>query len=214
MSTPPPCSPSPAYARVFKAILSARIGTPAFRESLRQWREGFLSALAKPTLRFVIWIATRRCNLRCRYCVLPSEKGLGPDLTTDEIKRVFAEMADDFDPARIMVGITGGEPTLRPDLVEIVKYLVGLGFRTVAVDSNGVNYGRYPELLERLVEAGMRCPTISVDGVGEGQRLIRRDPSAGRFTWKAIEYVQRRRPPWGLGRGTSRPGRLSRESGR
>ena len=104
MKGPPPCSPSPAYARVFKAILSARIGTPAFRESLRQWREGFLSALAKPTLRFVIWIATRRCNLRCRYCVLPSERGLGPDLTTDEIKRVFAEMADDFDPARIMVG--------------------------------------------------------------------------------------------------------------
>jgi len=129
--------------------------------------------------------------------VLPSEKGLGPDLTTDEVKRVFAEMADDFDPARIMVGITGGEPTLRPDLVEIVKYLVGLGFRTVAVDSNGVNYGRHPELLDRLVEAGMRCPTISVDGVGEGQRLIRRDPSAGRFTWKAIEYVQRRYPDLG-----------------
>jgi len=201
--TPPPpgpalpCSPSPEYAAALPGLLATRVRTRAYRASLRQWRRGFLDAIAKPTLRFVIWMATRRCNLRCRYCVLPHEESPGADLSTDEVKRVFAEVAEDFDPRQIMVGITGGEATLRPDLVEIVGYLVRLGFRTVAVDSNGVNYGRRPDLLDRLVDAGMRCPTISADGIGEAQRRIRGDPSAGRWTWKAIEHVQTRYPDLG-----------------
>lgn len=146
----------------------------------------------------MVWVATRRCNLRCRYCVLPREQGSQPDLTTAEVKRIFAEIAQDFDASRIMVGITGGEATLRPDLVEIVAFLVSLGFRTVAVDSNGVRYGRHPDLIDRLVHAGMRCPTISVDGTGAGQRMLRGDRSDGQLPWKAIEHVQRRYPKLGL----------------
>lgn len=153
--------------------------------------------MTRPDLRFVIWMATRRCNLKCTYCVLPHEESPGKDLSTAEVKDVFEQIATDFDPAKIMVGITGGEATLRPDLVEIVAHLVGLGFRTVAVDSNGVNYGRKPDLMDRLVDAGMRCPTISVDGLSTAQRDIRGDPSGGKWTWQAIERVQRLYPDLG-----------------
>jgi radical SAM protein with 4Fe4S-binding SPASM domain len=130
--------------------------------------------------------------------VLPHELSRGKDLTTNEVKSIFSRIASDFDPLKIMVGITGGEATLRPDIVEIVRYLVKLGFRTVAVDSNGINYGKNPDLLDRLVDAGMRCPTISVDGIGEAQRIIRNDRSAGRLPWKAIEYVQKKYPDLGI----------------
>ena len=198
--TPLPCSPSPEFASRLPGLLATRVRTAAFRKSLKQWRDGFLDAMARPTLRFVFWMATRRCNLRCRYCVLPHEESLGADLAGDEVKRIFSEVAEDFDASKMMVGITGGECTLRPDLVDIVRHMVRLGFRTVAVDSNGINYGRDLTLIDRLVEAGMRCPTISVDGVGEAQRVMRRDRSAGALTWKAIEYVQRRYP--GLGTTT------------
>lgn len=191
------CSPSPDFACRLPAVLRDRVRLKAYQRSLLEWRNGFVRAMERPELRFVIWMATRRCNLRCTYCVLPQEESPGADLTTAEVKRIFHEIAEDFDPARIMVGITGGEATLRPDLVEIVRSLVGLGFRTVAVDSNGLRYGRDPTLLDRLVEAGMRCPTISVDGIGEGQSRLRRDRSAGAWTWKAIEYVQRRYPDLG-----------------
>jgi radical SAM protein with 4Fe4S-binding SPASM domain len=194
----PPCSPSPEFRTRLPELLDRRVTTPDFRASLAEWRDGFQAACAKPSLRFVIWMATRRCNLRCSYCVLPPEESRAPDLTTAEVRQIFSEMAEDFDASRIMVGITGGEATMRPDLVEIVRHMVGLGFKTVAVDSNGVNYGRHPELLDRLVEAGMRCPTISVDGVGPAQRQLRGDRSAGELTWKAIEYCQSRYPDLGL----------------
>jgi radical SAM protein with 4Fe4S-binding SPASM domain len=191
-------APSPGFARSLPRLLSERVNSPAYRRSLGQWRGRFLRDLQAPHLRFVVWMATRRCNLRCRYCVLPHEQSPGPDLDTAEVKRIFAEIAEDFDASKIMVGITGGEATLRPDLVEIVAFLVGLGFRTVAVDSNGMRYGRDLSLLDRLVEAGMRCPTISVDGVGEGQRYLRRDSSAAALPWKAITYLQQRYPKTGL----------------
>lgn len=189
--------PSAQFAAGLPALARERARSPRFRGSLDRWRSQFQGCLERPELGFVIWMATRRCNLRCRYCVLPHEEAPGRDLTTAEVKRVFAEIAEDFDAGRIMVGITGGEATLRPDLVELVRELVRLGFRTVAVDSNGVAYGRDLSLIDRLVEAGMRCPTISVDGVGEAQRALRGDASAGALPWKAIEHVQRRYPELG-----------------
>jgi radical SAM protein with 4Fe4S-binding SPASM domain len=192
------CAPTRRFSRSLPGLLAERVQTPDYHRSLGQYRSRFLKDQRAPDLRFVVWMATRRCNLRCRYCVLPHEESPGPDLTTAEVKRIFASIADDFDPARIMVGITGGEATLRPDLVEIVRYLVSLRFRTVAVDSNGLQYGRHPELLDRLVEAGMRCPTISADGVGEGQHRLRGDRSCGRLTWTGIEYLQKRYPKLGL----------------
>lgn len=193
----PPCAPSPAFADALPSIQAARVRAPAFRRSLAEWRGNLRHVLAHPTLRFVIWMATRRCNLRCRYCVLPHEESPGDDLPTAEVLRIFRQIADDFDPASIMVGITGGEATLRPDLVPIVGELVRMGFRTVAVDSNGVAYGRDPTLIDRLVDAGMRCPTISVDGTGEAQRVLRGDASAGALPWRAIAYVQQRYPDLG-----------------
>ena len=201
MSAPPRpgcgCAPSPQFARDLPGLVRARASSPEFGRSLAQWKEGFLGCLARPQLSFVIFMATRRGNLRCRYCVLPHEESPGRDMTTEEVKRVFAQLAEDFDPTRIMVGLTGGEATLRPDLVELVREMVRLGFKTVAVDSNGVEYGKDPGLIDRLVEAGMRCPTISVDGVSEAQRHLRSDRSCGGLTWKAIEHVQRRYPELG-----------------
>lgn len=196
-AAPSPCAPSPAFAAALPGLQSARLRDPGFGRSLSEWRANFRHMLAHPTLRFVIWMATRRCNLRCRYCVLPREEGLGDDLSTGEVLRIFRQVAEDFDPSGIMVGITGGEATLRPDLVLIVRELVRMGFRTVAVDSNGVAYGRDPTLIDRLVDAGMRCPTISVDGVGEAQRRLRGDASAGALPWRAITYVQERYPDLG-----------------
>lgn len=198
MSAARPCLATRRFARALPGLLEERVRTAEYQRSFGQFKSRFLRDQASPNLRFIVWMATRRCNLKCRYCVLPHEESPGADLGTEEVKRVFSEIAEDFDPSRIMVGITGGEATTRPDLVEIVRHMVELRFRTVAVDSNGVQYGRKPELMDRLVDAGMRCPTISADGVGEGQRRLRGDRSGGAWTWKAIEYVQKRYPKLGL----------------
>jgi uncharacterized radical SAM superfamily Fe-S cluster-containing enzyme len=98
---------------------------------------------------------TERCNLRCTYC-MPSEGiELTPNarlLTNDEIIR----LASLFVRAGVTkIRLTGGEPTVRKDLVEVVAKLNQLkakGLETLAMTSNGVVLKRR---LEDLVHNGL-----------------------------------------------------------
>ena len=110
---------------------------------------------------------TDRCNLRCTYC-MPAEV-FGPDyaflpraelLSFEEIERL----------ARVFVGlgveklrITGGEPTLRRDLPELLARLAALpGVRDLAMTTNGL---LLPRLAADLKAAGLQRVTISLDSL-------------------------------------------------
>jgi len=101
------------------------------------------------------------CNLRCVYCM--PLRGLtfipSPELlTADEIETV----------ARAAVGLgfrkfrlTGGEPTLRPDIVEIVERIASLdGAQDVAMTTNAI---LLPRMARDLAEAGLARINIHVD---------------------------------------------------
>jgi cyclic pyranopterin phosphate synthase len=102
---------------------------------------------------------TDRCNLRCVYC-MPEEMHFQPRpelLTQDEILTVARAARDlGFDKIRL----TGGEPTVRPDLLGIVRGLSELGFRAVSMTTNGL---RLRELARPLKEAGLERVNVSVD---------------------------------------------------
>jgi len=145
--------------------------------------------LTHPKLITLIWEATRNCNLGCRHCCIPrgdwDEK---KELTTAQAQNIFYRIAQDFNPREIHIAITGGEPTLRQDLVEMVAFLVRLSFRQVSVDSNGLNYARDPGLLDRLFGAGMYGPTIGIDGLREGYKKTRGADSFDRIV-KVLRYI-------------------------
>ncbi len=103
---------------------------------------------------------TDRCNLRCVYCMpehmvfLPRE-----ELLTDEewirLVRLFAELG--FDKIRL----TGGEPTVRPNLVELVARMAALpGIREISMTTNGM---RLKALAEPLARAGLKRVNVSLD---------------------------------------------------
>jgi len=128
-------------------------------------------SLANPTLSVLIWEATRNCNLACRHCCIPkADWDPKKELTTDQAKAIFSAIARDFDPKSIHIAITGGEATLRKDLVEMVRFLTGLSFSQVSVDSNGLNYIKDMTLVDRLFAAGMHGLTVGVDGLREGYK--------------------------------------------
>jgi GTP 3',8-cyclase len=113
------------------------------------------------------------CNLRCVYCMpLSGLKFARSDdlLSPAEIERVArAAIGVGFRKVRI----TGGEPTLRPDLLEIVERLGRLdGLHDVAMTSNGI---LLPRLAEPLVRAGLRRVNIHIDTLHPGrlQRIMR-----------------------------------------
>ena len=101
------------------------------------------------------------CNLRCVYCM--PMRGLSfvpsPELLTAEEIETVAQAA-------VQVGfhkfrLTGGEPTLRPDIVEIVRRIAATpGVEDVAMTTNAV---LLPRLAAPLAEAGLRRLNIHVD---------------------------------------------------
>lgn len=113
---------------------------------------------------------TDHCNLRCVYCM--PEHGLSflpaPDLlTAAEIEQVArAAVAVGFRRVRL----TGGEPTLRADLLEIVERLARVpGLRDLALTTNGV---RLPALAAPLRRAGLRRVNVHLDAL-DAERLAR-----------------------------------------
>lgn len=102
-------------------------------------------------------IFTQGCNFRCHFCynpmlVLPQtgkdveiekEKGFSP-LSTEDLFLFLRERYGRLEG----VVITGGEPTIHPDLPEFIKQIKEIGY-LVKLDSNGTN----PEMLDELIKA-------------------------------------------------------------
>ncbi len=108
---------------------------------------------------------TDRCNLRCVYC-MPMH-GLtftpGPELlTAEELEKVVRAAVDaGFNKVRL----TGGEPTLRRDIVEIVRRLTKIeGVEQLVMTTNGY---RLPYLAQELAEAGLKRVNIHVDSLNK-----------------------------------------------
>ena len=104
---------------------------------------------------------TDRCNLRCTYCMPPDFADWMPSehlLTIDELMTVV-----DVAVARGITSIrlTGGEPLLRPDIVEIVRRMTSMeNAPEVSLTTNAV---RLAELAQPLADAGLERVNISLD---------------------------------------------------
>jgi radical SAM protein with 4Fe4S-binding SPASM domain len=128
----------------------------------------------RPRLQVLLWEATKNCNLSCFHCCNQKmDWHKESELTTVQAKRIFYEIAEDFNPKEIRIGITGGEPTLRKDLSEMVKFLSGLFFKNVHITSNGLKVAKDFSLLDKLVKSGMTGLSISIDGLQEGYKRTR-----------------------------------------
>ncbi|NYD67019.1 GTP 3',8-cyclase MoaA [Agromyces atrinae] len=109
---------------------------------------------------------TDKCSLRCTYC-MPAEGvewlAKSSILSTDDMVRI-AHIAADWGITTIR--LTGGEPLLRPDVVDIVRRIAAIeganGPMQVAMTTNGI---RLPELMEPLAAAGLHRLNISLDTV-------------------------------------------------
>jgi GTP 3',8-cyclase len=118
---------------------------------------------------------TDRCNFRCVYC-MPRE---GLDwlpraqlLSYEEITAVVGQLA----PLGLRrLRITGGEPTIRPQLDTLIRQLASVpGIEDIALSTNGV---RLPELAGLLAAAGLRRVNISADSLRPDRirQIARRD---------------------------------------
>lgn len=101
---------------------------------------------------------THACNMNCKYCsVKDMHSKIKDGLSTEEYKKIIDKLVD---IGAFQIGLTGGEPTIRKDLVELTRYIAS---KNVACNltTNGFNV---PEkLVIELKEAGLTQVQISLD---------------------------------------------------
>ncbi len=114
------------------------------------------SADKKPV---VVWNVTKACNLRCIHCYAKADPSPDPDeLTTEEGFRLLEDLAQFGCP---VVLFSGGEPLVRPDILDLIKKAVSLGMRAV-LSTNGVLIDE--NLAKELKKLGLSYVGISLDG--------------------------------------------------
>ena len=133
---------------------------------------------------------TYRCQNRCTFCYAASPYR-GDDqetMTTEQIKTVMHKI---FHQAHVpSLSFTGGEATLRSDLLELIGYGKELGFR-VNLISNGVRSGKF-EFAEKLAHAGLDSTQISLEA-GDAElhdRIVGRSGAFERTT-NAVRHFRR-----------------------
>lgn len=113
-------------------------------------------------------VVTNRCHLSCWYCFFFSKEG-DPvyEPTMDELKRMFVKLRSQKPIPANALQLTGGEPTLREDLPEIVMQAKEAGFSQIQLNTTGINLGLHPELMVKLRYAGVSTLYMSFDGVSK-----------------------------------------------
>lgn len=106
---------------------------------------------------------TRNCNLHCPVCFMSADTG-DADPTLEEIGAMYDTIAAAVGSDGA-VQLTGGEPTCRRDLEEIVRMGRKKGFWGIELNTNGLVVARRAGYLEGLVAAGLTGVYLSFDGV-------------------------------------------------
>ncbi len=111
-------------------------------------------------------VVTNRCDLSCWYCFFYAKEGnpiYEPSLQT--LSNIFENLRSQKPVGVNAVQLTGGEPTLRNDLEQIIRLAVNAGFEHIQLNTDGINLSRDPLLAERLKKAGTTIVYLSFDGV-------------------------------------------------
>ena len=138
---------------------------------------------------------TALCNLRCTYCedfgAHRNAEYRHQSLPTDQVKRLIDMLADECD----LLYVTGGEPTMRPDLAELLRHGRARGLRYLAMNTNAVRLRDHREVLDLVdnlvislddLEAGRWDSSLAADSERVRELL-------DNVRWAAAEQRRRRR---------------------
>ncbi|WP_421908384.1 tetraether lipid synthase Tes [Methanolacinia petrolearia] len=109
---------------------------------------------------------TNRCNLNCDFCFANARAcGFVYEPDFDQIVDMLRVLRDEKPCPTPAVQFSGGEPTVRDDLVEIIKKAREMGFNQVQMATNGIKLARDPEYVKQLKDAGLSTVYLHFDGV-------------------------------------------------
>jgi len=136
----------------------------------------------------LIWEVTQACELSCDHCRADARPARHPDeLTTEEGKRLLDQISWFAD--RQLVVLSGGDPMMRPDLVDLVEYGTERGL-TMSLTPSGTDH-LDADAIGSLADAGLKRIALSLDG-GSAERhdAFRGEDGSFESTMAAAEAAQ------------------------
>jgi MoaA/NifB/PqqE/SkfB family radical SAM enzyme len=112
------------------------------------------------------------------------------DMPFQDFLKVTSRVKQVYDPHKVMIVITGGEPLMRKDLEECGLELYKQGYPWGFV-TNG--FALTEERFRRLMQSGLRSMTISLDGLEESHNWLRGNPQSYRRAVAAVKMVARKK---------------------
>lgn len=110
----------------------------------------------------VVLEVTARCNLTCPICFADAAPARAADPTLEELAARARTLLAAGGPFNIQ--LSGGEPTVRNDLPQIVERIRGLGFPFVQLNTNGLRLAKDAGYARTLRDAGLDCVFLQFDG--------------------------------------------------
>ena len=136
----------------------------------------------------VIFFVTSRCNAFCRTCFYWEELNRPGDLTFEQIQKISKTM-----PPITDLWLSGGEPSLRKDVPEIIDtFVANNGVTRIIIPTNGLVKSRIFQIVDRALGSNPGLDlylNVALDGYGETHDRIRGVPGNWQKTLDCIESL-------------------------
>lgn len=112
---------------------------------------------------------TQHCNLRCPVCFMSAEsmpEAVPPDPGLSELAELYQKILAKTGP-ETSIQLTGGEPTVRADLADVISLGRDIGFQAIEVNTNGVVLAQNPDYALQLAAAGASGVYLQFDGLAK-----------------------------------------------
>lgn len=135
---------------------------------------------------------TNRCNLRCPVCFATAgTAGYVYEPTIDDIRGMLVNLRNNKPVPAEALQLSGGEPTIREDLPQIIRMAKELGFKHVEVNTNGLRIASDLDFCRTLREAGVSTIYLQFDGVSPEVYKFTRGVNLIEVKEKAIENCRK-----------------------
>jgi uncharacterized radical SAM superfamily Fe-S cluster-containing enzyme len=155
-------------------------------EKINQDQGRFTGGQHRPLMAMVE--ITNRCNMRCPICFTGANSS-GKDVGLDEIKIRLQKLLETAGP--IPVQISGGEPTLHPQLHEVIAYARLLGFKNIELVTNGIVISRNQGYLPSLVAKGLTAVYLQFDGLSKETYIKIRGQDMSEVRLRCIDAIRK-----------------------
>ncbi|WP_069592943.1 tetraether lipid synthase Tes [Methanosphaera sp. WGK6] len=131
---------------------------------------------------------TNRCNLRCPICFAnAAASGTLFEPSQDEIRQMLKNLRKNRPVPTTAIQYAGGEPTVRDDIVELIKIAKEEGFTHTQIATNGIALANNENLAQELKDAGLNTVYLQFDGITEEPYIKTRNAN---ILGKKIEAIE------------------------